>query len=222
MFSLICIITVVALSVVVYRQGNELQVLKPQVKQLNEERGTLVIEDSRLVHAIQVPSRFATNDGTYRVFIPENESYVAMIAINDIPQTGYPLVPKSNSYNMLIGQTGKYAFARLNAGEHLVSLHLQQQNGKKHVRLEVDGLDMLINLPPNTWPEVSPLPYTVFESDSVRNKTSTVARGQPLILKRHRIAAAPEKFYSFSTPDPPSPLQGMMLWIEPLKEGKCP
>ncbi len=222
LLNLFFIITMVALVVVVYRQASELRALKPRVKQLDEERGTLVVADPRLVHAIQVPSRFATNDGTYRVFIPKDKTYVAIVAVNDIPQTGFPDVARHDSRNMLLGQAGRNAFARLEPGEHQVSLHVQERDGKAYVRFAIDGLDMLVNMPPGTWPEVCPLPYAVFGSDSIGNATTTVECGQPLVLQRHRIAAAPTEFTSFTAPNPPGPVQGMMLWIEPIEAPKTP
>ena len=80
--NLLLTIAVVALTIVTYQLGSEISPLKRENRKLNEERGTLVIEDRSLVHAIRVPTRFAGNPGTFRIFIPEGKTYVAIAAVN--------------------------------------------------------------------------------------------------------------------------------------------
>jgi hypothetical protein len=49
-------------------------------------------------------------------------------------------------------------------------------------------------------------------------KTTLADKSGRLVLLRHRImGTAPESIkVSYTTPDPEFPLDGMMLWVEPL------
>lgn len=224
-FSLLTVLlttAVIALGLVVHRLGSEVGPLKRENKKLNEERGTLVIDDKDLLHAIRVPTRFAQNSGTFRVFIPEGSEYVAIVAVNDIPKTGFPIVERRTSRAMVLGQAGKHAFAILPPGEHQVSLSVEQRsNGYRYVRFATTAqgswLNMTVQIPKGAWPEVEPTPFSVY-GDRVGGTTESVVIGQPLVLLRHRVQAVSNERLnvSYTLPEPEFPLNGMMLWIEPL------
>jgi hypothetical protein len=212
----------VALSFAVCRLGSEVVPLKRENKRLNDERGTLVIEDRSLLHAIRVPTRFARNPGTFRVFIPDGKKYVAIVAVNAIPKSGFPVVKRQDASDMILGQAGKNAFATLPPGEHQVSLSVEERNNRaRDVRFATTAqgftLDMTVQIPKGAWPETKPETYSVY-GDGVYGKTVTAAAGQSLVLMRHRIQAASSESLnvSYSMPEPDLPLDGMMLWIEPL------
>lgn len=222
LLNLLLTTAVVALSLVVYRLGSEVGPLKRDNKKLNEERGTLVIEDGTRVHAIRVPARFAGNPGTFRVFIPDGRKYVAIVTVNSIPKSGFPAVERRPLRNMILGQGGKNAFATLPAGEHQVSLSVEQRkNGARYVRFATTAqgfwLDMTVQIPKGTWPETMPETYGVY-GDGVRGTTQSVEADQPLVLLRHRVQAVSHETpsVSYTLPEPEHALNGMMLWVEPL------
>ncbi len=222
LLNLLLTTALVALSFTVYRLGREVGPLKRENKRLNEERGTLVVEERTLVHAIRVPSRFAKNPGTFRVFIPDGKSYVAIVAVNAIPKSGFPEVKRRAARGMILGQAGENAFAILPPGEHQVSLSVEDRNNRaRYVRFATTAqglpLDMTVQIPKGAWPETQPETYAVY-GDGVRGTTQSVAADQPLVLLRYRLeAVSPESLnVSYSTPEPAYALDGMMLWLEPL------
>lgn len=85
---LLTIIALAALSITVWMQWRELEPLLAANKKLNEERGTLVVEDHTRVNAIKIPDRFAGEGRTsYRVFVPEGLIYWVFCMVNDVPKT---------------------------------------------------------------------------------------------------------------------------------------
>ncbi len=216
------IVAIIALALSVYRLGSEIGPLRVENKKLNEERGTLVFDDAKLVHAIRVPTRFAKNSGTFRVFIPEGSEYVATVAVNDIPKTGLPIVERRTDRSMVLGQAGKNAFAILPPGEHQVSLSVEQyHNGDRYVQFATTAqgfwLDMTVQIPKGAWPQEKPTPFRVY-GDGVNGTTESVVLGHTLVLMRHRVQAVSNESLnvSYTMPEPEHPLNGLMLWIEPL------
>ena len=76
LFTLLLVMTVVALTITVILLWREVGPLRAENKRLNEERGTLMLRDRSTFQAIRIPSRF-TGEGreSYRVFVPEDSLY---------------------------------------------------------------------------------------------------------------------------------------------------
>lgn len=223
MLNMLLLFTIAALLVTVFKLGGEVGPLRKENHRLNEERGTLVIEDTTRVSAIRVPRRFAGQSGTFRVFIPEGALYTAVVAVNRIPKSGLPPVERRAARYMTLGQAGKNAFAILEPGEHQVALSVQPRGESRTIRFAVGDqagpIDMTVQVREGSFPEATPETYAVY-GDSVRGTTETVAVGEPLVLLRHRISAVSSQMsdVSYSMPEVDSPLDGMMLWIEPFQE----
>lgn len=221
LLNLLLLFSCVALAITSYRLGNEIRPLRVENKRLNEERGTLVFDDDTKVHAIRVPDRYANNSGTFRVFVPKGKTYVAVVAVNNIPKDGIPEVKRSPPAGMSLGQAGANAFASLPPGEHRISLVLRHpRNGCPQIIFsdtEQIGHGISVSFPAGEWPDEEWQGYHLF-GDSVGRTTETVDAGQRLVLLRDRREPSdPDSIsVSYVRPNPDYPMDGMMLWIEPL------
>lgn len=226
--NLVLLTTVIALAITVAMLWREVGPLRRENKRLNEERGTLVIADRTKVNAIRVPAQFAGAKGTtFRVFIPEGRKYLAIVAVNGIPKDGFPEVERRPKGRFVLGQAGKNAFAELAPGENLITVRLERQGeGPESVWFMVRSpenamlpLDMFVQTPKDRWPKVMPDTYRNY-GGGVRGTTESVKPTETLVLLRRRILAAPQEIneVSYSMPEPDRPLDGMMLWIEPIEQ----
>lgn len=228
LLNLLLLMAIIALSFTVYRLNSEVGPLRDENKRLNNERGTLVIDDETKIHAIRVPTRFAGNNGTFRVFIPEGKKYLAIVAVNDIPKSGFPEVPNRSTVetsSMILGQSGPNAFAELPAGENQISLTIERRsNGSRYVRFATNSqgypLDMTVQIPKGAWPEQElPLPIAI-HGDRVPSIAQSFPPDKPIVLIQHRLEATSQESMnvSYVMPEPDYPLDGMMLWIEPIED----
>lgn len=218
LLSLLTVVALAALSVTVWLQWRELEPLRAENKKLNEERGTLMIEDRSRVHAIKIPARFAGEGrDSFRIFVPEGAVYWAFVVVNDIPKDGYPQFKNfPQKYSMLGSGTDLPLHARLDPGEHVLSIRTVSMGPKRSdIQLMVDFLDATANTKPDRWPSVIPETYNNFGNE-IRSETTPADDSGRLVLQRHRIEATSSDgmFHSFITPDPDYPLDGVMLWIE--------
>jgi hypothetical protein len=219
LFGLLLFFAIVALSITVAVQWRELKPLRAENKRLNEERGTLMVEDRSRVHAIKIPARFAGEGrDSFRIFVPEGAVYWAFVVVNDIPKDGYPKFKNfPQKYNMLGSGTDLPLHARLDPGEHVLSIRTVSMGPKRSdIQLIVDFLDATANTKPDRWPSVIPETYNNFGNE-IRSETTPADDSGRLVLQRHRIEATSSDgmFHSFMTPDPDYPLDGVMVWIEP-------
>jgi hypothetical protein len=219
LFGLLLFFAIVALSITVAVQWRELKPLRAENKRLNEERGTLMIEDRSRVHAIKIPARFAGEGrDSFRIFVPEGAVYWVFVVVNDIPKDGYPKFKNfPQKYSMLGSGTDLPLHARLDPGEHVLSIRTVSMGPKRSdIQLIVDFLDATANTKPDRWPSVIPESYNNFGNE-IRSETTPADDSGRLELQRHRIEAtsADGTFHSFMTPDPDYPLDGVMVWIEP-------
>src|SRR5262245_50475727 len=84
--TLLLLMAIAALSITTYMLYREVGPLRAENKRLNEERGTLVIDDPTRACAIKIPSQFAGPDReAFRIYVPPNHAYLAFVKINDIP-----------------------------------------------------------------------------------------------------------------------------------------
>lgn len=214
------LMAIVALSTTVWRLWSEVEPLRVENKRLNEERGTLVIEDRSKLQAIKIPSRFAGEGmSSYRVFVPEGTLYWAFLVVNDISKEGYPQLKRFPDRHGILGSgTNLPLFGRLEPGEHVVSIKTVPHGPKrKDVQLAVDFLSARANTKPNEWPSVSPEASINF-GDGIRSQTTTADNSNRLVLQRSRheaTASDPQIIDSIAPVEPTYPLDGVMLWIEP-------
>jgi hypothetical protein len=216
---LLLLFAIVALSITVGLQWRELKPLRVENKRLNEERGTLMVEDRSRVHAIKIPDRFAGEGrDSFRIFVPKGSIYWAFVVVNDIPKDGYPELKNfPEKYSILGSGTDLPLHARLDPGEHVLSFRTVPR-GSKHadIQLTVDHLDATANTKTDRWPSVTSETYSVF-GNGVRGAATPADDSGRLVLQRHRIEATSQDgmFHSFVLPDPDYPLDGVMVWIEP-------
>jgi len=218
LLGLLMVVALAALSITVWMQWRELKPLRAENKKLNEERGTLVIEDRSKLNAIKIPDRFAGEGRTsYRVFVPEGQLYWVFCVVNDIPKDGYPELKRFPDKIGILGSgTNLPLFGRLDPGEHVVSVKTVRRGKRSDISLMVDFLDASANTKEDVWPTGTPDTYSVF-GDGVKSKTATTDASGKLVLLRRRIQAVAESaiYNSFATVEPDIPLDGVMLWIEP-------
>jgi hypothetical protein len=218
LLSLLTVVALAALSITVWLQWRELEPLRAENKKLNEERGTLVVEDRSRLNAIKIPDRFAGEGRTsYRVYVPDGHLYWVFCVVNDIPKDGYPELKRFPDKTGILGSgTNLPLFGRLDPGEHVASVKTLRRGDRSDIYLMVDHLDASANTKGDVWPSVTPDTYSVF-GDGVKSKTVTADESGKLVLLRRRIQAVAESaiYNSFAAIEPGRPLDGVMLWIEP-------
>jgi hypothetical protein len=219
LFTLLLVMTVIALSLTVVLLWREVGPLRAENKRLNEERGTLMLRDRSTLQAIRIPSRFAGEGReSYRVFVPEDSLYWVFVVVNDIPKQGYPSFERYPEHYSILGSgTSLPLFGRLEPGEHVVTIREVRRGPTKAViQLIVDRLDVSANTPSDRWPTVVPETYCSF-GDGVEGSTTPVDDTGRLVLRRRRIMGVTEESLnvSFAMVEPDYPLDGLMAWIEP-------
>jgi hypothetical protein len=219
LLSLLLLVAILALSITVTRLWREVGPLRTENKRLNEERGTLMVDDSSRLHAIRIPDRFAGEGReSYRIFVPKDSLYWAFVVVNNIPKEGYPKLKRyPDRYSILGMGTNLPLHAKLEPGEHVLTLRkVRRGDDRWDVQLAISGIDATAHTPADDWPTIEPDTYSVFES-GVKLETTPADSSRRLVLLRRRIEAVVESrvFHSYSTPEPDYPLDGLILWIEP-------
>jgi hypothetical protein len=218
------LMTIVCMAIVVTHLWREVGALRAENKRLNEERGTLVISDPNLLHAIRIPDRFAGDDRTsFRIYVPKGQRYVEFAQANDIPKSGLPKRKLDPKRAKLVGNAQGQLFASLDEGEHVVTI-LTTHNGRT-ADISISAsltspritLDAAANTKKDVWPTVEPDAYSVF-GDGVKSTTITAKANEPLVLTRYRIEereANPKVITTLHWSEPEYLLDGFMLWLEP-------
>lgn len=229
LLSLLLLTALVACGIVIAQQAHELEPLRRDNKRLNEERGTLVFKDDQKVQVIRVPDLFTDDperNQTFRVFIPEGRQYVAVVAVNGIPKEGYPEIERGLPTRMMIlGQAGRNAFATLPPGENQLSIGTQKwPSGQLRIRFAARTtstripLSMSVDSPTDQWPHDKWEAFSTF-GDEVGGITRAFDPTERIVLKRYRVEPSyvGDRFdVSFSTHEPDGPMDGYMLWLEPV------
>lgn len=227
LLTLLLLTAIVALATTVVILWHEVGPLRAENKRLNEERGTLVIDDPEILHAIKIPRQlFAIDAGhSYRIYVPPGQEYLAYVKVNNVPKDGYPTVKNKLHQSLIIGATGGQLGARLTTGEHVLAIRkLRSSQDRADVLLmfwpkgSKVPLDAPAHSPPDRWPSVELSPYAVF-GEGVEGITTPVDSSGRLVLLRRRIqpVAESEVNVSYATVEPDRPLDGMMLWLERVK-----
>jgi hypothetical protein len=220
------LVTILCTAMVVTHLWREVGPLRIENKRLNEERGTLVISDPNLLHAIRIPDRFAGEDRTsFRVYVPKGQRYVAFAQVNDIPKAGLPKRKLDSKRAKLVGNAQGQLFAGLDEGEHVVTIHTTHYGLKADISISASlnsphiTLDAAANTKKDVWPTVEPDAFTI-HGDGVKSTTITAKANEPLVLMRYRIEAReadPKVITTLHWPEPEYPLDGVMLWLEQSK-----
>lgn len=230
--TLLLVTTIVAMALVIAWQYRELQPLRAENRRLNEERGTLVLVDPERVNAIHIPSRFAGGAANaFRVSIPPGRRYLAIVVVNEIPRTGYPEARILRSFRGIVGTSKHVGYASLDPGEHVIAVEVQEhwdgKQNKQDVRIVcgIPGTTPLyanLGLSADGWPNSAAEAYRGW-TDVIASRTEIAGDDGRLVLLRKRLqptfAAEPpisEFARTFVAPEPNEPLDGMMLWLEPL------
>jgi hypothetical protein len=223
--SALLLMTVVGMSIVIARLWREVGPLRAENKRLNEERGTLVIGNPTQLHAIAIPSRFAGEGRqSFRVYIPPGQTYYAFVKINDIPKQGLPKWKELPGHVGVLGSFQKQLFGRLEPGEPIVTIRTECRGKRADIQLIATvgssnfPLDAHAITSKDEWPTVAPETFTVFGSDGVRSTSVAVDAGEPLVLLRHRVMGVDSEIrtFSYKVTEPDGPLDGVMLWVEPM------
>jgi hypothetical protein len=219
LLGLLTVVALTALSITVWLQWRELKPLRAENKKLNEERGTIVVEDRSKLHAIKIPDRFAGEGRTsFRIYVPEGKLYWVFAIVNGIPKDGYPELKRFPDKSGILGSGADLPlFGRLDPGEHIVSVETVRRGAKgSDIRLIVDHLDASANTNDDVWPSATPDSYSVFCDEAPSWSVTTDELGKLVLLRRRIQAVADSSLHnSFATMEPDAPLDGVMLWIEP-------
>lgn len=218
LLSSLLVMTVVAMAIVVVQLGRDVGPLRAENKRLNEERGTLVIDNPNRLHSIKIPARFAGEGRvSFRVYVPPGQSYMAFVQVNNVPKSGLPKLTKLPNYAGILGGSQGHLFGRLRPGDHVVTVWTTRRGGRADIALIVDGLDASANTPKDRWPTVAPETYSVFGGGVARTTVATEGT-EPLVLLRQRImgVAGETVHVNYVTPtrEPDVPLDGVLLWVQ--------
>ncbi len=216
--NLLMAMMIVALAITASGLYREVGPLRAENKQLNEERGTLVIDDPARMCAIKIPGRFAgANRDAFRVYVPPNQQYTAYVRINHIPKDGFPPIDALPSHAGILGSFKKTLFARLEPGENTVVLMTRERGDRRDIVL-IQAFDVSANTPADEWPSVTPETYSVFGGGVQRERTYADASDRLVLLRRRIQAAARSRIYmSYVPPEPAGELDGVMMWLERTK-----
>jgi hypothetical protein len=216
LLSALLLMTIVAMAIVVVGLWREVGPLRAENKQLNEERGTLVIGEPAKLHAIKIPARFAGEGRhSFRIYVPPGQTYMAFAKVNDVPKDGLPEPKKLPNHAGILGLFQDRLFGRIGPGEHIVTIRTIRHGTKADIYLIIDGLDAGANTSRDRWPTNVPETYHVF-GGGVGGTAVVLDRREPLVLLRRRIMAAAQSnvLVSYSMPEPDLPLDGVLLWVE--------
>lgn len=219
------LMTIIAMAIVIVQFWRKIGPLQAENKRLNEERGTLVIDDPTKVHAIKIPARFAGEDRTsFRVYVPPGQRYMAFVQVNNIPKVDFPERKPLPGHAGILGNFQGRLFARLDPGDHVVTVRTVRRGRIADISLIASltdphtTLDASATTSKEVWPTVVPEAYSVY-GDGVESRTVSVDQTERLVLMRYRIqAVSPElQRATYSIPEPGTQLDGVMLWVEPAK-----
>jgi len=122
LLALMFVMTIVAMSVVLWKLNSQISPLRDEVLRLREQTGRLAIVDQTKIHAIALPE-YQTLTWTYRVYLPSGRNYFAACKINDLPLGG--VLPQIGSPPSISGKSygkGNGMAMGLTPGEYLVTL----------------------------------------------------------------------------------------------------
>jgi hypothetical protein len=216
---------IAAISLVIYGQYSEIAPLRSENKRLNEERGTLVVDDKKRLCAIKMPDQFAGPDrDAYRVYVPEGQSYIAYVKVNGIPKEETPDIERLPDRFFNLGLYKEVLFARLEAGEWTLAVETKRLGGRRDIALMRGGpdygflLDASAQTPQDQWPTTRPDTYTIFEQVVERETTYADGSGCLVLLRRRIQGVAREslRVTSYRTEETSESLDGVMLWLERL------
>jgi hypothetical protein len=220
------LMTILAMAIVIALLWREMVPMRAENKQLNEERGTLVLDDKQKLHAIRIPDRFAGDDRTsFRVYVPDGQLYFAYAQVNDIPKSAIPAHKPLPRPPGPLGMFQGRLYARLDPGEHVVTIRTTHYNHTADIYLVASltnphiTLDAGANTSKDRWPTKEPEAYAV-HGDSVKSTTVASDGSQPLVLMRYRVEpqeANPKVITTLHWPEPEYPLDGVILWLERTK-----
>jgi hypothetical protein len=224
LLTVLLLMTIAGMGISLRQLWHEVGPLRADNKRISEERGTLVIRDPNQLHAIEIPARYAGEGRqSFRVFVPPGQTYLAFVQVNEISKVGLPAWSKLHDYMTILGGGQGKMHARLDPGEHVVTIKTTLRDGRADIVLMVgtgspkDFLDVSANTPRDRWPTTTPETYTVF-GGGVGASTVPAEGTEPLVLLRQRIfgVAGVTQIHSYSIPipEPDYPLDGVLLWLE--------
>jgi hypothetical protein len=224
--NLLMAMMIVALAITANGLYREVGPLRAENRRLNEERGTLVIDDPARLCAIRIPRRFAgPNRDAFRVYVPPDQEYMAFVQINRIPKAGYPKVDKLPDRAIYVGNYEKTLFARLTSGESTLVVETTRGVDRRDIVLlrgnaDLDFLlDVSANTPENEWPTATPERYSVFGGGVSKQTTYADKSGRLALLRRRIQAAATSNVRrSYMRQEPKGELDGVMLWLERTRQ----
>jgi hypothetical protein len=217
-----------AMGITIFLQWRELAPLRTENRKLREERGSLVIENPSNLYAIKIPKELA-GDGyeAFRIFVPDGKVFRAWAKVNDIPESGIPPAPELRDSGSPVTSTQKIMCARLIPGENIVRVRTKHLN-KDWVVVELSiqqpgdlhALPVFSTWTRDCWPTVNPPENVIHIRNEVVERTSQADSEGKLVLLRHRVEFRPQSnvFNSFHVPEPSTPTEGMMLWVEPVEK----
>ena len=194
--SLVAVVTLVAVTLVIWRLYSELVPLREENRRLRDEVGELSIEDESKFHAILMPQS-NPSEFTYkwRIWVPEGRSYQLQYASKSIPKQGLP-----NGYGGGLPVT--------EPGEHWVEYRVfrDADSGKWHDVLSTRHASVSGSY--QEWPD---WPQRVGTGASVGDSTRVFEPGRTVELVRWHISQAN------SSAQIEYPSAGYMIWLEPVR-----
>jgi hypothetical protein len=196
-FSLLTILLLMALvacGITIWQLWREVGPLRAEVRRLRDEAGVLSVDDPTKVHAIRVDTKDELL-WKWRVWIPQNRTFVIRCRGRDVPSDGFPM-------------EGTSSISLLGKGEQVIVYRVDQDRRDDKWYGTLEAGSARVGRFDHPWVKWS---SSTSMTAGVGKATSSFKPGQRIELIRHRISQASD---SRKIEDPSA---GFMIWLEPDK-----
>lgn len=207
------VLTIVALSVTVWRQNSEVSPLRQEVRRLRQELGHLTIDDESKIYAIRVAAA-DLDTHRFRVYLPKNRKFVLCERIQTIPGRS----PSQSQTEWFASLGGSGSSSTIDSGEFTIDVHVERPDAKSdqwNLRHNINGRGG--GVCGTVMPWLNDRRVWTTSADVGFDKQIERDADEGLVLFELRQGDL-KKFpggYSVTSPDKTKEQPGVMMWIEP-------
>lgn len=210
MLTILLLLTIIALSVTLWRTGYEVMPLRTQAKQLRQELGQFFVEDQTRIHA-QGAQGVYSRVWKWQLFLPTGKSYVLNIYEGQMPE-----IPPDDKKAWLeaVRKNAEGFSGPLINGQYSVDVSLEQYDGKWWCRYGFrNEIKATYELKPNEdWLE-DLLKFTP-QGDVGHQVVSTFAADEPVILLHLRRGKIKPVGDDWEVEQQLGTVDSLVIWIE--------
>jgi hypothetical protein len=207
------VLTIVALTVTVWRQNSEVSPLRQEVRRLRQELGHLTIDDENKIYAIRV----AADDldvNRYRIYLPKNRKFVLCSRIHTIPGRK----PRQSRNDWLASLGGSGGTSTIDSGEFTIDVFVERPDANSNhwnLRYNINGRGG--GTYGSEMPWLNDRRRWTSEAEAGFDEQSERDADDGIVLFELRQGDLKEFAggYSVTSPDKTKEQPGVMLWIEP-------